>query len=122
VDQWTEGAPSLDEAEARIDAYQGIAGASSGCLGQLPLETAKTPNATVTYEDIRHLCGELADWKAARILASEATYRDLKAAMTWAVGQGDVIGPAERPLAGRAVLLYEIITADEDIWGENERP
>jgi hypothetical protein len=84
--------------------------------------TAKTPDATVTHEDIRHLCGELADWKVARILASGATYEDLKTAMTWAGGQDDVIGPAEHPLTGRAALLYEIITADEDIWGENHRP
>jgi len=26
------------------------------------------------------------------------------------------------PLAGRAALLYEIITADEDIWGEKHSP
>jgi hypothetical protein len=83
---------------------------------------AKAPSATITHEDIQHLCGELADWKVARILASEATYEDLKAAMMWAGGQDDVIGPAEHPLVGQAALIYEIITADEDIWGENERP
>ena len=54
-------------------------------------------------------------------LASEASYEDLKAAMTWAEGQDDIIVPAKHPLAGRAALLYEIITADEDIWGENHR-
>lgn len=65
----------------------------------------RAPSATITHEDIRHLCGELADWKVARILASEATYEDLKSTMTWAEGQDDVIGTAEHPLAGRAALL-----------------
>ena len=81
----------------------------------------KAPDAMLTHEDIQHLCGELADWKVAKILASEASYEELKAAMTWAERQDDIIGPAKHPLAGRAALLYEIITADEDIWGENRR-
>jgi hypothetical protein len=85
------------------------------------MRPAKVPNAMLTHEDIQHLCGELPDWKIARILASEATYEDLKMAMTWAGGQDDTIGPAEHPLAGLAAYLYEIITADEDIWGENHR-
>lgn len=85
------------------------------------MRLAKVPNAMLTHEDIQHLCGELPDWKIARILASEATYEDLTMAMTWAGGQGDIIGPTEHPLAGRAAYLYEIITADEDIWGENHR-
>jgi hypothetical protein len=81
----------------------------------------KPPHAMVTHDDILHLCGELPDWKVARILASEATYEDLATTMAWVGGQDDVIGPAEHPLIGRAAALYEIITADEDIWGENQR-
>jgi hypothetical protein len=56
---------------------------------------AKAPSATITHEDIQHLCGEHA--------ASEAPYEDLKTAMTWAEGQDDIIGPAEHPLTGRAM-------------------
>lgn len=85
------------------------------------MSLARPPHAMLTHDDILHLCGELPDWKVARILASEATYEDLNTAMTWAGGQDDVIGPAEHPLTGRAAALYEIITADEDIWGENQR-
>ena len=85
------------------------------------MKITKAPDAKLTHEDIEHLCGELPDWKVVKILASEASYEDLKAATTWAAGQDDVIGPAEHPLAGRAAFLYEIITADEDIWGENHR-
>jgi len=81
----------------------------------------KVASAMLTHEDIQHLCGELPDWKVAKILASEATYEDLETTMTWAGGQDDIIGPAEHPLAGRAADLYEIIMANEDIWGENDR-
>jgi hypothetical protein len=81
----------------------------------------KPPHAMITHDDILHLCGELPDWKVARILASEATYEDLTTTMAWVGGQDDVIGPAEHPLIGRAAALYEIIMADEDIWGENQR-
>jgi hypothetical protein len=63
---------------------------------------AEVDNVAIT--DIQHPCGELADWKVAKILASEASYEDLKAAMTWAEGQDDIIGPAKHPLAGRAAL------------------
>jgi hypothetical protein len=91
------------------------------CWRTLRMRPAKAATAMLTHEDIQHLCGELPDWKVARILASEATYEDLKTAMAWAGGQDDIIGPAEHPLAGRAAFLYEIITADEDIWGENHR-
>lgn len=81
---------------------------------------SKTPNPMLTHEDIARLCGELADWKVARILASEATYEDLKTAMAWAGGQDDIVGPSGHPLTGLAAYLYEIIMADEDIWGEND--
>jgi len=85
------------------------------------MRRAKVPDATITHENIQHLCGELPDWKAARILASGATFKDLEVAMTWARGEDDIIGPAKHPLEGHAALLYEIIPADEDIWGEDHR-
>ena len=85
------------------------------------MRRTKAPDATITHEDIQHLCGDLPDWKATKILASGATFKDLEVAMTWARGEDDIIGPAKHPLEGHAALLYEIITADEDIWGENHR-
>lgn len=85
------------------------------------MRPAKSPDTMLTGEEILRLCGELPDWKIGRILTSDATYEDLKTAMTWAGGQDDVIGPAGHPLEGKAAYLYEIITADEDIWGENHR-
>ena len=85
------------------------------------MDSANAPNVKLAHEDIVHLCGELPDWKVAKMLASDANYEDLKTAMAWAEGQDDVIGPVEHPLTGRAAYLYEVVTADEDIWGENDR-
>ena len=78
---------------------------------------AALPASALQQKRLR-LCSELADWKVAKILASEASYEDFKTAMTCAEGQDAIIGPAKHPLAGRAALLYEIIMADEGIWGE----
>ena len=72
----------------------------------------------LTREDISHLCGDLPDWKIARIEASEASEEDLMIALAWAQGQDDVTIPALKPLTGRAAYLYEVLMADEDIWGE----
>lgn len=76
------------------------------------------PQAALTREHVLQLCGEVPDWKITRILASDATYCDLEAAVAWAAGESDVMGEARHPLSGRTAYLYEIITADEDIWDE----
>lgn len=75
----------------------------------------------LTREDILHICGELPDWKVARIEACGASNEDLMVAMTWAQGQNDVTTPAHHPLTGRAAYVYEVLMADEDIWGEEHR-
>jgi hypothetical protein len=68
----------------------------------------------LTREDVLHLCGELPDWKIAKIIASEATYAELETAVVWA--QGEHPGP-DHPLEGQVSYLYEIITAGEE-WEE----
>lgn len=81
-----------------------------------PLGRRPDSKATVTSEDVIHLCGHVPDWKVVKILASQATYDELEAAVAWGEGESDVLGGARLPLAGRAAELYEIITADEDVW------
>jgi hypothetical protein len=75
----------------------------------------------LTREDVLQICGELPDWKIARIEASGATGEDLMLALTWAQGQDSMTIPGHRTLTGLAAYLYEILTADEDIWGEEHR-
>ena len=81
----------------------------------------QTPERKLTRDDIVHLCGDLPDWKIARMEASEASYEDLTTAVTWAQGQDDVTAPTHHPLTGHPAYLYEVLIADEDIWGEEHR-
>jgi len=69
----------------------------------------------LTREDVLHLCGELPDWKIAKIIASEASYAELETAVLWS--QGEDRGPDHHPLEGQVGYLYEIIMAGEE-WEE----
>jgi hypothetical protein len=79
------------------------------------------PKSTLTREDIVQLCGDLPDWKIVRIEASGASPEDLAIALAWIQGQDDITRPNHKPLAGEAAYLYEVLIADEDIWGEERR-
>jgi hypothetical protein len=61
------------------------------------------------------LCGELPDWKIAKIIASKASYQELETAVVWA--QGEDRGPDHHPLEGQTAYLYEILMAGEE-WEE----
>lgn len=67
-----------------------------------------------TNEDVRHLCGDIADWKIAAILASGADIAQIATAVAWATGQDDVMGKERRPLSGAAAAVYDILAADEE--------
>jgi hypothetical protein len=70
----------------------------------------------LTQAEVVHLCGDLPDWKIAKIIASEATYQELETAVLWA--QGADPGPDHHPLEGKVATLYEIILAGEE-WEED---
>jgi hypothetical protein len=70
-------------------------------------------------EDVLHLCGELPDWKVAKIVASGANYAELETAVLRS--QGEDRGPVPHQLKGNAAYLYEIITADEEWEDDPER-
>jgi hypothetical protein len=74
----------------------------------------------LTHESITHLCGDLPDWKVARIAASRASHEDLIVAFAWFQGQQD--SAEYRLLSGPAAYVYEVLTADEDIWGDDRGP
>jgi hypothetical protein len=71
----------------------------------------------LTREDIRRLCGDLPDWKIAKIIASRATFQELETAVIWA--QGADPGPDHHALHGQAACLYEILMAGEE-WEEEQ--
>ncbi len=80
-----------------------------------------TPEPMLTHDEIVEICGDLPDWKIARIEASGTSHDELMVALTWAQGEDEVNKADHYPLAGRAAYLYEVLIADEDIWGEEHR-
>ena len=78
----------------------------------------QTPTPTLTPQDVRRLCGALLDWKVQAILATGGSVADLEAALAWANGLDSVMLDAERPLAGAAAQMYDLIIADEDLAEE----
>lgn len=70
----------------------------------------------LTREEVQRLCGELPDWKIAKIVASQASYAELETAAIWA--QGEDLGPDHHPLEGKVAYLFEIIKAGEE-WEED---
>lgn len=68
--------------------------------------------AALTHEQIVELVGDIPDAKAIAIIETQGTFQDLEEAVAWASGESDVMGEAERPLAGAVTKIYEILTAD----------
>ena len=76
----------------------------------------------LTHEDVRRLCGDVTDERAARMLSTGATVRDLEVALAWQAGESDVMGEARQPLRGRAAELYELLSPELDEDEDPSRP
>ena len=74
-------------------------------------QTADTSSSgRLEADEVRRLRGDEPDWKVQAILDSGADLAEVEAAVIWAAGQDEAIGP--RSLSGRAADVYEILTAD----------
>lgn len=71
-------------------------------------------------DDVRHLCGDIADWKVSAILVTGADLDEVGTAVAWAAGEDDVMGEERRPLSGPAAAVYDILVADEE-YGDEDR-
>ena len=60
-------------------------------------------------EQIAHILGDISDEKAAAILRTGATQRDLEEVVVWTAGEDDVMGELKRRLVGIAAEIYEIL-------------
>jgi hypothetical protein len=74
----------------------------------------------LTRDEIVQICGDQPDWKIARIESSGANHEELMVALTWAQ-ENEVDTADHHPLTGRAAYVYEVLIAEEDIWGEEHR-
>lgn len=71
-------------------------------------------------DDVRHLCGDIADWKVSAILAVGASLEEIETAVAWAAGEDDVMGEERRPLSGLSAAVYDVLDADEE-FGDEDR-
>lgn len=69
--------------------------------------------AKVTHDQVVQALGDVPDSRVAAILATGATLEEFEEAVAWAVGESDVVGELERPLAARVAAVYNILTTDE---------
>jgi hypothetical protein len=69
----------------------------------------------LTQGDVMRLFRNIENGKCAAILRTGATIEDLEEVAAWVAGEDDVMGDLEKPLAGAAAQVYEIVTADECI-------
>jgi hypothetical protein len=70
--------------------------------------------ATISRDDLTRVVGEIEDAKVIDILALKPTMADVEEAAIWAIGDGDVLAKAGRPLIGISAEIFEILTADEE--------
>ena len=68
----------------------------------------------LTHDDVRRLCGDVTDDRAARMISTGATVNDLEVALAWSAGESDVMGEERKPLSGRAAELYELLPSTLD--------
>lgn len=75
---------------------------------------------TVSSTEVKRLLGDIGAHKMAEIIASGATVAELEEVSAHLAQETDVMGELERPLTGRARLIYEMIRRDEEA-GEGDR-
>jgi len=66
----------------------------------------------VQTEDIRRICGDIADWKLVAIVALSPGTNDLELAVAWADNEDEF--RQQRPLSGITAQIYDILTSDEE--------
>lgn len=74
---------------------------------------------TVTHKDVKRHFPNATDHQVVEILDSGATESDLAEAAAQLAQEDDVMGELERPLTGRARLVYELLSQAEAAWDDN---
>ena len=78
-------------------------------------------NQPLGADEIRHLCGDIADWKVSAIIALGASVEEIETAVAWSAGEDDVMGEQRWPLSGSAAAVYDVLVADEEFGDEDRR-
>jgi len=75
---------------------------------------------SATWQDVKRVLGEMSDIKIADVLALRPTVPELEEAGMWSRGEGDIIGREGHRLSGKAAMIFEIISAEEDEPGDED--
>lgn len=78
--------------------------------------------AKVTYDQVVEALGDVPDSRVAAILATQATLEEFEEAVAWALGESDVVGELERPLAARVRAVFDVLTVDEAFPNRDDEP
>jgi hypothetical protein len=97
---------------SQINAASGTMRENMG-MTQLNQTTAVPPPA-VQSDDVKHIVGDIEEWKIIEILALKPTLTEVEEAAVWASGNGDVLAKAGHPQVGVIAQIVEILTADEE--------
>lgn len=73
----------------------------------------------VTANDVKRHFPNATDHQVVEILDSQATESDLAEAAAQLDQEDDVMGELERPLTGRARLIYELLSRADAAWDED---
>jgi hypothetical protein len=81
-------------------------------------DTAKPVRTQPTLAEIAELVGGDDAALHTAILATGATFAEIEQALIAAAGADEVLGETPHPLEGRAAMVYDLLTADQDAEDE----
>jgi len=67
----------------------------------------------LTISDVMRICGHIDEVKAAKIIATGATLKDLEEAVLWAEGAADTSVTQRQPTSPVVAALYDILITEE---------
>jgi hypothetical protein len=72
----------------------------------------------VTRDEVKRLFGDISDHMVVEIEQSGATIVELEEVAAHLAQETDVMGELERPLTGRALVLYNMLRRLDEAWDE----
>jgi hypothetical protein len=70
--------------------------------------------APATADDVRRIAGDLSAATVSEILKLDASLEDIEIAASYARGEGSIPDREGHPLTGKAAIIYDLLTAEED--------
>ena len=83
-------------------------------------EDGTGPRANLTRDQVFKVVGRIDDSKAAAIIATGASLKDLNEAVVWASGESDVMGRLHRPASPVVAAVYNILTVERRFADERD--